>query len=119
DCPLWSRTIKHADCSSTDQGGGKRRAGISCSCWLALNVFHFGGILKTSPLKAQCFHSLYFLLGRPIEGTSLDRRDSSLSLAVQSALWRLASGEFDIVIASFPWLLGVQARLWTTARAFR
>src|SRR5262249_10822878 len=27
-CPLWSRTTKHADCSSTDQGGAKRRVGI-------------------------------------------------------------------------------------------
>ena len=27
DC-RWSRTTKHASCSSTDQGGGKRRAGI-------------------------------------------------------------------------------------------
>jgi hypothetical protein len=28
-CPLWSRTRKQADCSSTDQGGGKRRPAIS------------------------------------------------------------------------------------------
>src|SRR5262249_18896225 len=27
-CPLWSRTTKQASCSSTDQGGGKGRAGI-------------------------------------------------------------------------------------------
>jgi len=30
-CPLWSRTTKHADCSSTDQGGAKRRVGIEKS----------------------------------------------------------------------------------------
>jgi hypothetical protein len=27
-CPLWSRTTKQAGCSSTDQGGGRRRAGL-------------------------------------------------------------------------------------------
>jgi hypothetical protein len=26
--PLWSRTTKQAACSSTDHGGGKRRAGL-------------------------------------------------------------------------------------------
>ena len=26
-CPLWSRTTKHAGCSSMDHGGGKWRAG--------------------------------------------------------------------------------------------
>jgi hypothetical protein len=24
-CPSWSRTMKQASCSSTDQGGGKRQ----------------------------------------------------------------------------------------------
>jgi hypothetical protein len=28
--PLWSRTTKPADCSSTDHGGGKWRAGTIC-----------------------------------------------------------------------------------------
>jgi len=37
-CPLWSRTIKHADCSSADQGGGKRRAG-GCATPLKVEVW--------------------------------------------------------------------------------
>jgi hypothetical protein len=32
-CPLWSRTTKHASNSSTDHGGGKRRA-VNLALWL-------------------------------------------------------------------------------------
>ena len=36
------RTTKHADCSSTDQGGGKRRADISAVFHAVGNVSQWG-----------------------------------------------------------------------------
>jgi hypothetical protein len=44
--PLASRTMKQASCSSTDQGGGKRRGegtgGISQPCWGGAGAARWG-----------------------------------------------------------------------------
>ena len=57
-CPLWSRTTKHASCSSTDQRGGKRRvSGMARRSWyyrVAVKlIFVIFGILGASAAQAQ------------------------------------------------------------------
>src|SRR6516164_9684476 len=54
---FWSHTTAQAACSSTDQGGGKRRAGMARRSWyyrVAVKlIFVIFGILGASAAQAQ------------------------------------------------------------------
>jgi hypothetical protein len=50
-CPFWSRTTKHAGCSSTDHGGGKRR--VEDIGWKILNARSYYNGMKRKLIKTH------------------------------------------------------------------
>jgi hypothetical protein len=69
-CALTWTTI-HKGCSSTDQGDGKRRAGIRrCHIGVTISVFYFGGDRENH----HAYFWLLWLSDRLAFGARADRR---------------------------------------------